>query len=115
MAKKYSVSVSNYVNCSSDSRYHGSVSIRSKDGFDGRDIDLESMGLWVHVGVGYTKKYPKYVKQEIVKQFKEKLDNQELIIYEYNRDSERRYENLRYHDNDLLKSEIDYHYWKMKK
>ncbi|MEO0562734.1 MAG: hypothetical protein AAF125_11515 [Chloroflexota bacterium] len=108
---KYTVRVSNHVNCSSSFDYHVDVRIFWDGGGDGRFYHINSEKLLFHNGGGYYERYPKYVMREIAKQLKDHLKNGELKVYEYNSYGARRYEDLRYHEPEALVRYIHESVW----
>lgn len=57
-------------------------------------------GLWIQW------RAPKYVCQEVERQIAEMAETNQFKVYEYDRDRNKRYTDLRYHDPEFFKSWI---------
>lgn len=93
-AKKYqNITVSKQVNVSSSYHYHFTV---KWDG-GGRDYSLRVGFLTNHQYNPYTwEAAPKYLEREVERQILAMFEDKTAVFYEYDRDGNKRYENLRY-------------------
>lgn len=100
ISRKYEVYILHDVNCSSSYNHYGKVVIRdtNKRTRRPRDYSFDYGIMRKDIPLPY-QGYPKYVVEEVKKQFIEAYLLDELTFYEYNQYSEKRYDNLRYHSN----------------
>lgn len=110
LKRKYMVKVSDEIYCTSTGHYFAKVWISDGATRDKRDIDLDGCRImWKDKPFTYNG-YPKYITQAIADGLKEKWDNGELSVYEFDRDGNRRYQQLRYHDPHRLQWQINYNF-----
>ena len=71
-----------------------------------RGIDfLLSSEVALGIRGGY-KVLPKYVIDEVLRQFRAAIENKTMKFFECNRDGVRRYENFRYHDMRIIAEQV---------
>jgi len=100
-ARKYGeISVFKDVYVSSSCDYHFHLHIQGY----GRVIYDPSMGFYVEDSQQdpSMNRFPQYVRREVDRQILERFKAADTIYYEYDRDHNKRYENLRYHDNERV-------------
>lgn len=107
LKQKYTVRLYGSVYCTSQCDYFAKAIIISKDGRETREIDLNGCRVMWHNKPFTYKGYPRYVQRSIAGQLKQMLDEGELSVYEYDRDGNRRYHDLRYHEPAHLTYVID--------
>jgi len=112
LKRKYNVKVFSEVYCSSSGYYVASCLITGGGKRDKRDIDLAGCRIMWHSQPFTYQGYPAYVTRSIADQLKQMSDEGELSVYEYNRDGDRRYQELRYHVPEHLEYAIDYNFKK---
>lgn len=84
-----------YVNSQCDYTFHIHMT-----GF-GHAYYNPSVGFWTETA---EPKFPKYVVEEVDRQMIARLKSPNTVYYEYDRDGNERYENLRYYDAEFVAS-----------
>ena len=107
LKRKYHVKVFASLYCTSMCDYFATAIIIGGGRRETREIDLNGLRIMWHNKPFTYKGYPQYVSRSIADQLKQMLDEGELSVYEYDRDGNRRYHDLRYHHPDHLAHVID--------
>lgn len=109
---KYQIRAIGAIYCSSTGHYSATVIILDKKTgkSDTRQVDISDFRI-MHKNNPYTYKgYPKYVIANIAKHLKQMADSNSLSVHEVNQEGDRRYSNLRYHEDDHLQYLININY-----
>lgn len=104
--RRYDVRILHDVYCTSSYNHYGAVVISGGGTTRRREYDFDGAGILRADGYGRFKGYPAYVYREAAQKFAEAHAQGKLRVYEYNRDEQKRYENLRYHDPDWFADKI---------
>lgn len=92
------IHVSKSINVSSTGHYTGKMYYKHHDRMIMRYVDLSNGRVLSKPEAGlYEIKMPAYVMQEMRTRFIDVMTGADVIYFEYDRDGEKRYSNLRYH------------------
>lgn len=108
--KKYSVSVSKKVWCSSSGHYSGRAIVRDGIRRSIRLVDLSDFRVMHKNNILTYQGYPKYIMCDIAQAYKSAWDAGDITVSEHDQFGHERTVNLRYHDPHRLQRIINFNY-----
>lgn len=98
--KFHSIQIHRHANVTSTGHYGWEVSYRDTSG--------NRHHRWYHYGLMKPMEFkaPKYLIAEVERLIAADIENGITVFYEFDRDGNKRYENLRYHDPDYVQRSI---------